>query len=353
MGRSFGAAALRFVAISLAFPSAAHAFAIHSFAPADVTLGTRLVIKGDFAEIAATGQQPKVVGTRMDTPRTVKFQVLAISRRTIIAKVRSVPSSKADPAAGKTWSLRVRSPAGAGETAQADESFTTAGPALLALFDAEARPGDAVSLFALDPGQGPKRPTVLVGTKKAKVLGLAPEGASPDDDPWRVRFRTPSLRNGFYPVRLENALGRSARLADLLIFGGLSDGLIAYASAAIESRPALEAPFCSARAEGSALRMSACDGPECARALELAFEPDPAGGYRPAAVSLRELAPPEGAPAVWVAAQASARLVPSPASELVAGSFVAELQPAGSSSGPRLRMRGYFQAPAPETFAAR
>ena len=210
-----------------------------------------------------------------------------------------------------------------------------------------------MSLYALDPGQGPKRPTVLVGKKKAKVLGLAPEGPSPDDDPWRIRFRAPNLRNGFHPVRLENALGRSARLADLLIFGGLSDGLAAYASAAIESRPALEAPLCSARAEGSALRVSACDGPDCARALELAFEPDPAGGYRPAAVSLSEQAPPEGAPAVWVAAQASARLVPSPASELVAGSFVAELQPAGSSAGPRLRMRGYFQAPAPETFAAR
>ncbi len=353
MARNFGAGAVAFAAISLAFPSGAHAFAIHSFAPADVTLGTRLVIKGDFAELAAAGEQPKVVGTRMDTPLTVKFQVLAMSRRTIIAKVRSVPSTKADPAAGKTWSLRVRSLVGGGETAQADESFTTAGPALLALFDAEARPGDTVSLFALDPGQGPKRPTVLVGKKKAKVLGLAAEGPSPDDDPWRVSFRAPNVRNGFYPVRLENALGRSARLADLLIFGGLSGGLTAYASAAIESRPALEAPLCSARTEGSALRVSACDGPDCTRALDIAFEPDPAGGYRPAAVSLREQALPEGAPAVWVAAQASARLLPSPASELVAGSFVAELQPAGSSGGPRLRMRGYFQAPVPESFADR
>ena len=33
---------------SLAFPQAAQPLSIHSFTPADVTLGTRLVIKGDF-----------------------------------------------------------------------------------------------------------------------------------------------------------------------------------------------------------------------------------------------------------------------------------------------------------------
>jgi hypothetical protein len=350
VARSFGAAALGFLAISLAFPPAAHAFSIHSFAPADVTLGTRLVIEGDFADLAASGEQPKVVGTRMDTPRTVNFQVLKVSRHKIVAKVRSVPSSKQDPAAGKTWSLRVRSPS-AGGTAQADESFTTAGPELVALFDAEARPGQAVALFALDPG-GPKLPTVLVGRKKAKVFDLAPVGPSADDDPWQVSFRVPNLRNGFHPVRLENALGRSARFADFLIFGGLKGGLVARASAAIESQPALEAPVCSASADGSALRVSACDGPDCARALEVAFEPDSAGGYQPAAVSLRE-ARTDRAPVTWVAARASARLVPSPASELVAGTFVAELQPAGSSRGPLLRMRGYFQAPTPASFAAR
>jgi len=110
VARSFGAAALTTLWISFAFPGAARAFAIHSFSPADVTIGTRLVIKGDFSELVASGARPKVQGTRVDTPRTVKFQVLAMSRRTIIARVKDVPSSKNDPAAGKSWSLRVRAP---------------------------------------------------------------------------------------------------------------------------------------------------------------------------------------------------------------------------------------------------
>ena len=356
MARSFGAAALGVLALSLAFPQAAQALAIHSFTPADVTLGTRLVIKGDFSELVASGARPKVQGTRIDTSRTVKFQVLAVSRRTIIARVREVPSSKSDPAAGKTWSLRVRSAIGSGaETAEADGTFTTAAPALLALFDPEARPGDLLSLFALDPGQGEgsKRATVKVGGTKAKVLDLRAVGPSPDDDPWRLRFRAPNLRNGFYPVKLQNSIGKSSTLAEVLIFGGLSGGLVPFVTAAVESRPALEAPLCSATEGSGGLHVSACDGPECARALELEFEPDPTGGYRPAAVSLRELAAADGAPPVlWVAAQASARLVPSPAPELVAGTFVAELQPAGDPHGTRLRMRGYFQAPNPEALPA-
>ena len=358
MARSLGAAALGFLAISLAFPQAARALAIHSFTPADVTLGTRLVIKGDFAELLARGARARVQGTRVDTSRTVKFEVLAVSRRTIIARVRDVPSSKSDPAAGKAWSLRVRSEAGSGvETAEADSTFTTAGPALLALFDPEARPGDLLSLYALDPGdgKGSKRPTVKVGKKKARLVDVRPAGQSPDDDPWRVRFRAPNLRNGFYPVRLQNSLGKSPTLAEVLIFGGRSGGLVPFVTAAVESRPALEAPLCSASAGGSALHVSACDGPECARALELEFEPDPTGNYQPAAVSLRELEGTDGAPAIWVAAEASARLVPSPSPELVAGTFIAELQPAGDSSrgtGPRLRMRGYFQAPTPANLSA-
>jgi hypothetical protein len=366
VARSLGAVAIGLLAISLGLPSTALAgLSIHSFSPADVTLGTRLVIKGDFSELVASGARAKVQGTRIDTPRMVKFQVLAVSRRTIIARVREVPSSKSDPAAGKTWSLRVRSLAqGGGETAQADGTFTTAAPALLALFDPEARPGDVVSLYALDPGQGEgsKRPTVRVGGTKAKVLDLR-AGKSPDDDPWRIRFRAPDLRNGFYPVRLQNSLGKSARLAELLIFGGQNGGLVPFLTAAVESLPALEAPLCSASAGGGSLRVTACDGSACARALELEFEPDPTGAWQPAAVSLRELAPLDGSPQLWVAAQASARLVPSPAPELVAGTFVAELQPAGDPSrgtsargpmsGPRLRMRGYFQAPTPEALAAR
>ena len=351
MARSFGAAALGFMAISLAFPSAAHAFAIHSFAPADVTLGTRLVIKGDFAELAASGEQPKVVGTRMDTPRTVNFQVLTISRRTIIAKVRSVPSSKADPAAGKTWSLRVRSPGAGRDRAGGRELHDRGAGAARALRRrGAARP--AVALFALDPGQAPSCPTVLVGRKKAKVLGLAPEGPSPDDDPWRVSFRAPNLRNGFYPVRLENALGRSARFADLLIFGGLKGGLVP---------PRERGDREPARAGGTALQRER-RGQRAARVglrrpglragLELAFEPDPAGGYQPAAVSLRESAPRRGAARVGRGsgereARSLAR-VRSRGRHLRRGAAAR-----GQLGGPLLRMRGYFQAPLPESFAAR
>src|SRR5262249_37519007 len=193
--RSFGAAVLGSAALALAIPGPARAFAIHSFAPADVTIGTRLVIKGDFAELVASGAQPKVQGTRVDTPRTVNFKVLAMSRRTIIAQVREVPSSKSDPAAGKSWSLRVRPPVGAGEPAQADVTFTPAAPTLVALFDPEGRPGDVLSLYALDPGQGEgsKRAVVKVGGKKARLLDLRPAGPSADDDPWRLRFRAPNL----------------------------------------------------------------------------------------------------------------------------------------------------------------
>jgi len=355
--RSFGALVLGFAALALAIPGVARALAIHSFTPADVTIGTRLVIKGDFADLVASGAQPRVQGTRIDSPREVKFQVLAVSRRTIIARVREVPSSKSDPAAGKTWSLRVRSggPLGSGETAEADETFTTAAPELVALFDPEGRPGDVLSLYALHPGQGEgsKRAIVKVGSKKATVLDLHPAGPSPDDDPWRIQFRAPDLRNGFYPVRLSNPLGKSAQLAELLIFGGLSGGLVPFASAAVETRPAFEAPVCSASAGGGGLRVSACDGAACARALELEFEPDPRGEFQPAALSLRELSPSDGAPTLWVAAEASARLVPSPAPELVAGMFLAELQPVDQPHGPRLRMRGYFQAPLPQALAAR
>jgi len=324
----------------LGFPLFAHALAVTGFEPRDVTIGTRLTIRGDFAELTAARSQPKVQGRRFDTSKTVQFQVLAYSRRTIIARVRDVPSTKWDPAAGKTWSLVVRS--AAGDIAEADDLFTTPGPTLVTVTAREVVPGGGLTLYAIDPGTKP--PTVVIGRKKAKVLRNAPAGESRDDDPWRVQLRVPRLRNGFYALRLENSLGRAPGSVPMLVYGGDVAGLVPYASASLQGRPALDAPLCSWSGHGDRIRVSACAGDPCARELALELVPDGSGGWTPADVVVTYAAASGGAPEVLESVSAQAKLLPAPSPELLAGAFVAWLRPVAEPGAPPLFVRGYFQA---------
>jgi len=340
--RNRRAAALTWFLCLLVIPGAARALAVRSFAPGDVTTGTRLTIEGDFAELVAAQARPLVIGRRSDTEKLVKFEVVELSPERIVAKVKEVPSTKADPAAGKTWSLLVRSPFG--ETAEADEPFTTSGPALVSVPDTEAVPGQTLELFALDPGA--KSPSVIVGKRKAKVFRSAPAGESRDADPWRVSFRAPKLRNGFHWLRLENSLGRAPGGAWMLIFGGDSGGLGPYALASLEGLPGFDTPVCTWSAHDGRVRMHACAGDSCARSLSVEFAPDLSGFYQPASVKLIDATlGPE--PLRLRAVSAAAKLLPAPSFDLLAGAFVATLQPPGGT-GPVVRVRGYFQA-APAT----
>lgn len=334
--RISGATALASLLLLLGIPEAARALAVTSFAPGDVTTGTRLTIKGDFGDLVALRRQPEVQGRRSGTPKTVKFQVLAFSRRTIIARVREVPSTKYDPAAGKTWSLVVRSPLPGGEIAEADDLFTTAGPMLVALPEGEATPDQVVPLYAMDPGA--KSPTVLVGRKKAKVLRSQPAGQDRDEDPWRVQFRVPKLRNGFYPVRLENSLGRAPGAFSLLVFGSVKGGVVPYARAVVEGRPGFDTSLCTWSALDGGIRMEACMGDSCERALSVEFAPAVDGSYQPAEI---HFADETGS---WSEVGASAKLVPAPSADLLAGAFLATLQSDVDRRAPPIRVRGYFQA---------
>ncbi len=340
--RITSAAALASLALLLVFPGAARALVVTSFAPGDVTTGTRLTIRGDFSQLAAARARPKVTGRRADSSKTVSFEVLSVSPETIVARVRAVPSTKFDPAAGKTWSLVIRSPLNGGETAEADDLFTTSGPALVALPAAEAMPNETVALYALDPGAKP--PTVLVGRKKAKVLRSKAAGASRDDDPWRVQFRTPKLRNGFYPVRLENSLGRAPGALQLLVFGGDAGGLVPYARVALDGLPGFDTPVCTWSEHDGQVHVEACAGDPCTRSLVLEFAPDLGGAYQPALVEFSDASAAAGGPLQLSSAGAGAKLLPAPSLDFLAGAFVATLRPADGTEGPELAVRGYFQA---------
>ena len=335
------AAAIAIALIAFGFPLSARALVVTGFEPRDVTVGTRLTIRGDFAELAGGKARPMVQGRRLDTSKVVKFQVLAFSRRTIIARVRDVPSTKSDPAAGKMWSLVVSS-ADQSESVEADGPLTTSGPLLVSLADAEAMPGKTLGVFAIDPGTKP--PTVMVGRKKAKVLRGAPAGQNPDDDPWLVEVAVPHTWNGFHPVRLENSVGRAPETATLLVYGSDLGGVIPYANAAVQGRAALDARVCTWSGSGGHVHVSACAGDPCTRTLSVDLAPDPGGGYAPAQVELTTANPYGGAPEVLESVSAEAKLLPSPSPELLAGAFVAELQPVGEPSAAPLRIRGYFQA---------
>ncbi|HTO07027.1 MAG TPA: hypothetical protein VMR86_08195 [Myxococcota bacterium] len=335
------AAALVIAAIAFGFPLEARALAVSGFEPHDVTIGTRLTIRGDFAELLAAKARPMVQGRRIDSPKTVQFQVLAWSRRTIIARVKSVPSTRSDPAAGKIWSLVVRCDP-LGLDAEADGPLTTSGPLLASLDEGEAAAGSLVTLYAIDPGS--KAPTVLLGRNKAKVLLDLPAGANPDDDPWSVTIRVPRLRNGFYTVRLENSLGRAPERATLLLYGSDGAGLDPYANVAVQGRPALVAPVCTWSAAGDAIQVSACAGDPCARSLSLELVPDGRGSWAPARAVLTTADPWGGAPEVLESVTGEAKLLPSPASNLLAGAFVAALRPVAEPGATPLRIRGYFQA---------
>jgi hypothetical protein len=335
------AAAVAIAAITLGFPFWARALAVTAFDPRDVTIGTRLTIRGDFAELAAAKAAPTVQGRRLDTSKVVKFQVLAWSRRKIIARVKSVPSTKSDPAAGKTWTLEVGSEA-LGESVEADDPLMTSGPLLASLADAEGTPATIVRLYAIDPGTRP--PTVLVGRKKAKVLLDVPSGANPDDDPWLVQLHVPRMRNGFYPVRLENSLGRAPETETILVYGSDGAGLNPYANAAVQGRPALIALTCTWRAAGDHVHVDACAGDPCTRSLSLDLAPRASGGYAPAQLELTTASPWGGAPEVLESVSGEAKLLPAPASKLLAGAFLAALRPVAEPGATPLHIRGYFQA---------
>lgn len=341
--RNRRAAAVSLLASLLLFPGAARALAVHSFEPGDVTTGTRLTIRGDFRELAAARARPQVLGRRSDTDKTVKFVVLAVSPETIVARVASVPSTKADPAAGKTWSLVVRSPVGGGATAEADEPFTISGPVLVSVPDAEGTPGETLPLYALDPGEKP--PTVLVGKRKAKVFRSRPAGESRDSDPWLVEFRVPQLRNGFQRLRLENSLGRAPETAEVLVFGGDAGGLGPYLVASLDGLAGFDTPVCTWSVRDGRLRVDACAGESCARTLSIEFQPDVSGFYHPATVAFTDATLAGVEPLRLRAVTGGAKLLPAPSFALLAGAFVATLEPDGETAGRPVRVRGYFQAP--------
>jgi hypothetical protein len=87
-------------------------------------------------------------------------------------------------------------------------------------------------------------------------------------------------------------------------------------------------------------------GESCERALTLDFAPAADGSYQPAEVRFAD------ATGSWSELEADAKLLPAPSADLLAGAFVATLQPQGDRSAPPVRIRGYFQAspstPAPE-----
>jgi hypothetical protein len=158
-----------------------------------------------------------------------------------------------------------------------------------------------------------------------------------------VRFRAPKLRNGFHWLRLENSLGRAPGGAWVLIFGGDSGGLAPYALASFEGLPGFDTPVCTWSARNGRVRMQACAADSCARSLTVEFAPDFSGFYQPAAVKLIDATAGGPEPLRLRAVAGAAKLLPAPSFDLLAGAFVATLQPVGEP-GPAVRVRGYFQA---------
>ena len=153
--------------VLLAFP--AGAVEITSFEPSEVTLGTNVRIFGNFTDLVVDFDVffPKVVGTRPGSTQRVTFDVLSWQPSVLDVRVKKIPSSSADPAAGKTWNLVVVPPKGFGAPVQAPGVFTSVPPTLVSLAISSGLPGQALELVVDDAGTG--KLTVLFDTKKAKL----------------------------------------------------------------------------------------------------------------------------------------------------------------------------------------
>lgn len=254
--------------LALAQPIAADQ--ITSFSPDEVTFGTELTILGDFGAIAATGKDPKVVGTRIDSRKSVGFEVLSVSGSEIHARVKKVPKSKTDPAAGKEWTLVITPPKGAGDPLQAGETFVTVPPELLDIGGDQGEPGDLLELTVDDLGTG--KLTVLFGTKKAKRVDpplLAAQtlaAASP------VFVLVPKLAGGSYPISLLNGIGPSPSSILFTVVVPLSGGSCPDLTATLSGKSQFsDDAFYSTGGFGG---VHACEGnATCARSVDVNFDP--------------------------------------------------------------------------------
>jgi hypothetical protein len=200
------------LALLLAAPAAADE--IQSFAPGDVTVGTELVVRGDFSELAAARQNPRVVGVNPELSGAVVFEVLSLSSGELDVIARRFPERRREPAVGKRWTLVVKPPNG-GAALEAPGSFVTVGPELIDARAVEGRPGQVLELLADNLGSG--KLSVWFGARKAKLAPVSPRSAResepvtlpPGIEPTSLFVIVPRLPGGSYPISLRNAVGPS------------------------------------------------------------------------------------------------------------------------------------------------
>ena len=205
---------LGWAAVVLLVPGAGES-EITGYSPEELTVGTLVTITGTFATApAGAAKKPEVTGAREGAPKRVVFKVLEHDARSIVARVKKIPSSKQAPAAGSTWTLEVR-PRGAQALAssQAGAPFTVVGPTLLGVDPEAAMPGEEVTVRVADPG--PKRPRATIGGRKTKLRAPVREGRVV-----RYTARVPaSLPDGAWDVAVSTRIGHDLLPAALTVFG--------------------------------------------------------------------------------------------------------------------------------------
>lgn len=196
----------------LLFALPGRAVEITSFSPSAVTLGTDVAIFGTFTDLLVGGDVvwPRVVGTRPDTKQTVVFDLLSWQPSRLDVRARKFPSSKLDPAGGKTWNLVVIPRKDIGPPVQATDLFTSVAPVLTDVGFNMGLPGDALDLLIDAAGTG--KLSVLFGTRKAKpaqallvTRALGPAGA----ESVVLTVIVPKLPPGTYPISVNNKVGPS------------------------------------------------------------------------------------------------------------------------------------------------
>lgn len=201
MGRSLLLCAVLFVA------SAARADEIASFAPPDVTVGTEVVLSGDFSVLAATEAKLRVFGSRADAPHGVVFDVRSVSSTEIRAVARRFPGRNGSSLVGAKWSLVVVPRRG--EPLVAPGVFTTVGPELIDVGATTGAPGETIELLVDDVGSG--RLVVRFGDKPARwtQAASAPITLPPGVPGTLLSVIVPKLPGGPHPVSLQNEIGPS------------------------------------------------------------------------------------------------------------------------------------------------
>ncbi len=176
-----------------------------SVEPADVTLGTEVVVEGVGFD---GGGRPRVTAVPDGGGKPMRFGVVDWSDTTVTAVVQKVPGGKKAPAAGRSWTLVV-TPRGpdAGPPVEAGV-VTSVAPRVLEVSTSVAAPGDQVTVRVADAGTA--KPVVRVNGRKARLLSSQPsagEGATPAS--LDLVVRVPTTHDGFFDVEVSNAVGAS------------------------------------------------------------------------------------------------------------------------------------------------